>query len=92
VLRNKAIWLPNQVWATDITYSKVNGSQVYLACIIDWYSRKVLAWRVLNTLDAAFCVSVLEEALSVWGFPAIFNSDQGSQFTSEAFTRVASSA
>ncbi|MDR2095386.1 MAG: DDE-type integrase/transposase/recombinase [Treponema sp.] len=66
--------MQHQVWATDITYITVNGSQVYLACILDWYSRKVLTWRVSNTLDAAFCVSVLEEALSVWGVPAIFNN------------------
>ncbi len=88
LLRGKAIWLPNQVWATDITYIKLKGGYVYLAAIIDLYSRKVLSWRVSNTMDAEFCVAALEEAIAIWGVPAIFNTDQGSQFTSEAFVRV----
>jgi putative transposase len=88
LLRDKVIWLPNQVWATDITYIKVTGGHVYLVCIIDLYGRKVLSWRVSNMLDAVCCVPVLEEGCSVWGIPGIFNSDQGSEFTSEAFTRV----
>lgn len=85
LLRGKKIWLPNQVWAADITYIKVSGCYVYLMCIIDLFSRKILSWRLSNTLDAAFCVSALEEAIAVWGVPAIFNTDQGSQFTSDAF-------
>jgi putative transposase len=74
------------VWATDITYIRLQGGYVYLTAIIDLYSRKVLSWRVSNTMDAEFCVSALEEALELWGTPAIFNTDQGSQFTSDAFT------
>lgn len=88
LLKNKVIALPNQVWSTDITYIKVNGSNVYLAAIIDLYSRKVLSWRLSNTMDTHFCIEVLEEALHLYGTPAIFNTDQGSQFTSEAFTDV----
>jgi putative transposase len=86
LLRGKAIWLPNQVWATDITYIKLSGGYVYLVAIIDLFSRKVLSWRVSNTLDAEFCVAALEEAIARYGIPAIFNTDQGCQFTSEAFT------
>jgi putative transposase len=86
LLRDKAIWLPNQVWATDITYIKLGTGYAYLVAIIDLYSRKVLAWRVSNTLDAEFCVAALEEAIARYGIPAIFNTDQGCQFTSEAFT------
>ena len=85
LLRGKHIWLPNQVWATDITYIKLKGGNVYLVAIIDLYSRKILSWRVSNTMDAEFCVSALEEAIALWGEPAIFNTDQGSQFTSDAF-------
>ena len=88
LLRGKAIWLPNQVWATDITYIKLKGGYVYLAAIIDLYSRKVLSWRVSNTMDAEFCVAALEEAIAIWGVPAIFNTDQGSQFTSNTFTQI----
>lgn len=86
LLRDKAIWLPNQVWATDITYIKLAIGYAYLVAVIDLYSRKVLAWRVSNTLDAEFCVAALEEAINRYGIPAIFNTDQGCQFTSEAFT------
>lgn len=88
LLKDKAIWLPNQVWATDITYIKIPGGYVYLAAIIDLYSRKVLAWRVSNTLDAEFCVAALEDAIALYGVPAIFNTDQGCQFTSDAFTQT----
>ena len=84
LLRGKSIWLANQVWATDITYIRLKGGYVYLVAIIDLYSRKVLSWRVSNTMDAEFCVSALEEAIAIWGEPAIFNTDQGSQFTSDA--------
>ena len=86
LLKNKDIWLPNQVWATDITYIKLSGGYVYLTAIIDLFSRKVLSWRLSNTLDTEFCVSALEDAISTYGVPAIFNTDQGTQFTSEAFT------
>jgi putative transposase len=88
LLRGKGIWLPNQVWATDITYIKLAGGDVYLAAIIDIYSRKILAWRVSNTLDAEFCIAALEEAIALYGIPAIFNTDQGCQFTSDAFIAV----
>jgi putative transposase len=77
---------PNQVWSTDITYVRLSRGFVYLVAVIDWYSRKVLAWRVSNTLDSGFCVDCLRQALRAYGNPEIFNSDQGSQFTSDAFT------
>lgn len=88
LLRNLTIDRPNQVWATDITYIPMPRGFLYLVVIMDWYSRKALSWRLSNTLDAGFCVEALEEALAVYGAPEIFNSDQGSQFTSEAFTSV----
>ena len=76
---------PNQVWAADITYIPMASGLLYLAAIMDWYSRYVVAWNLSNTLDAQFCVEALEEALEK-GRPDVFNTDQGSQFTSEAFT------
>ena len=85
LLGGMEITRPNQVWATDITYIPKARGFLYLVAIIDWYSRYVLAWRLSNTLDADFCVDALEEALSK-GKPEIFNTDQGSQFTGEAFT------
>jgi putative transposase len=88
LLRGMNIWLPNQVWASDITYIKLSGGHVYLVTIIDLYSRKILSWRVSNTMDAQFCVSALEEAIALYGVPGIFNTDQGSQFTSDAFVSV----
>jgi len=88
LLRNVAITRPNQVWSTDITYIRTKAGFVYLTAVLDWYSRKVLSWRVSNTLDSSFCVEALEEALKKYGTPEIFNTDQGSQFTSEAFTSV----
>lgn len=88
LLQGKTIWLPNQVWASDITYIKLSGGYVYLVTIIDLYSRKILSWRVSNTMDAQFCVSALEEAIAHYGVPGIFNTDQGSQFTSDAFVSV----
>lgn len=88
LLAGKVISFPNQVWATDITYIKLAGGHVYLIAIIDLYSRKVLSWRISNTMDADFCVSALEEAIATYGVPAMFNTDQGCQFTSEAFTGV----
>jgi putative transposase len=85
LLKGKKIWLPNQVWASDITYVRLSGGYVYLVAIIDLYSRKVLSWRLSNTMDTEFCVEALKEAMMIYGVPAIFNTDQGSQFTSAAF-------
>ena len=76
----------NQVWAMDITYVRMHKGWLYLCAVVDWYSRKVLAWRLSNTMDVQFCVDAVQEAISRWGTPAIFNTDQGSQFTSDAFT------
>ena len=87
-LRGVAVTRPNQVWSTDITYIRLAHGFAYLVAIIDWYSRRVLAWRLSNTLEAGFCVDCLEDALRVQGRPAVFNTDQGSQFTSAAFTGV----
>ncbi len=88
LLRNLKIDRPNQVWATDITYIPMARGFVYLVAVMDWYSRRVLSWRLSNTLDSHFCVTALEEAITKYGAPEIFNTDQGSQFTSEDFTRV----
>lgn len=86
LLRGLEINRPNQVWATDITYIPMNKGFVYLTVIMDWYSRRILSWRLSNSLDSSFCVDALEEALYRYGKPEIFNSDQGSQYTSDAFT------
>ena len=86
LLRGMQIDQANQVWATDITYLPLSKGYVYLVAIMDWASRKVLSWRLSNTLDTSFCLDALEEAIEQFGCPEIFNSDQGSQFTSEAFT------
>ncbi len=88
LLRGVDIVRPNQVWSTDITYIRLPRGFVYLVAIIDWYSRKVLSWRLSNTMDAGFCVDCLEEAIKLYGTPVIFNTDQGSQFTSDVFTGV----
>jgi putative transposase len=88
LLRGVAVTRPNQVWSTDLTYIRLARGFAYLVAIIDWYSRKVLAWRISNSMDASFCVDCLEDALRHHGKPEVFNSDQGSQFTSEAFTGV----
>ncbi|WP_425465761.1 IS3 family transposase [Oceanispirochaeta crateris] len=88
LLKGKRILFPNQVWATDMTYLKINNNFVYLVAVLDLYSRKVLSWRISNTMDVSFCVDALEEALMQYGIPAIFNTDQGSQFTSDAFVGV----
>jgi putative transposase len=88
LLRGMTIDRSNQVWAMDITYIPMARGFVYLAAVIDWFSRRVLAWRLSITMEAAFCVEALEEALARHGRPEIFNTDQGSQFTSEAFTGV----
>lgn len=86
LLRNLEINRPNQVWATDITYIPMRYGFLYLVAIMDWYSRKVLSWRLSNTQDTQFCVEALEDALKHYGTPEIFNTDQGSQFTSHLFT------
>lgn len=88
LLRGVAVTRPNQVWSTDITDIRLAHGFAYLVAIIDGYSRRVLAWRLSNTLEAGFCVDCLEDALRVHGRPAVFNTDQGSQFTSAAFTGV----
>ncbi len=88
LLRKLAIVRVNQVWAADITYIPMARGFAYLAAIIDWLSRRVLAWRLSNTLETAFCVDALHEALARFGQPEIFNTDQGAQFTSEDFTSV----
>jgi putative transposase len=88
LLRGLAVDRPNHVWSADITYVRLARGFVYLVAVIDWYSRKVLAWRVSNTLDSGFCVDCLGQALRDFGLPDIFNSDQGCQFTSEAFTEA----
>ncbi len=86
LLRGKNIDRPNQVWAADITYIPMSRGFMYLVAVMDWHSRKVLSWRISNTLDADFCVEALSEALAIYGPPEIFNTDQGAQFTSRAFT------
>jgi len=86
LLRGVDVIRPNQVWSTDITYIRLLHGFVYLVAVIDWYSRKVLAWRLSNTMDAGFCVDCLEEAIKNYGAPEVFNTDQGSQFTSASFT------
>ena len=88
LLRGLKIDRPNQVWAMDITYIPMARGFVYLAAVIDWYSRRVLSWRVSITLDTAFCTEAVEDALQHHGKPEIFNTDQGCQFTSEAFTSL----
>jgi putative transposase len=86
LLRGLAVERPNQVWAMDITYIPMARGFVYLAAVVDWFSRRVLAWRLSITLEVDFCVEAVEEALARHGRPEIFNTDQGSQFTSAAFT------
>jgi len=88
LLRGMTVTRPNQVWAMDITYIPMARGFVYLAVVLDWFSRRVLAWRLSITMEAAFCVEALEEALARHGKPDIFNTDQGSQFTGAAFTGV----
>jgi putative transposase len=88
LLRDLCIEHANHVWATDICYIPMAKGFMYLVAIMDWHSRRVLSWRVSNTLDTDFCIEALEEALQRFGAPEIFNTDQGAQFTSEAFTGV----
>ena len=87
LLRGLEVRSPNQVWATDITYIPMKKGFLYLIAVIDWFSRKVLSWRLSNTMDTGFCIESLEEALKNHGRPEIFNTDQGSQFTSLEFTQ-----
>ena len=88
LLRDLRVGRANQVWATDVCYIPMAKGFMYLVAIMDWHTRRVLSWRVSNTLDTDFCIEALEEALQRYGAPEIFNTDQGSQFTSEAFTGV----
>lgn len=88
LLKDLTIDRPNQVWATDVTYLPMKDGWLYLVAIMDWYSRKVLAWRVSNTIDTGFCVEALTEALEKHGTPEVFNTDQGATFTANAFTSV----
>ncbi len=88
LLRHLDINRPNQVWATDITYIPMERGFVYLVAIMDWHSRKVLSWKLSNSMDTSFCIEALEEAMGKYGKPEIFNTDQGSQFTSDDFTQV----
>ena len=88
LLRDLTIDRSNQVWCSDITYIPMRKGFLYLVAIMDWHSRKVLSWRLSNTMETDFCVAALEEALEKYGIPDIFNTDQGSQFTSFAFTNV----
>ena len=88
VLRGHAIDASNEVWAADITYIPMARGHVYVVAIMDWHRRRVLAWRLSNTLDAGFCVDASQDELQRFGKPTIFNTDQGSQFTSEAFLNV----
>ena len=92
LLRNMIIDRPNQVWCADITYIPMRRGFLYLVAVMDWATRRVLSWRLSNTMDAEFCVVALEEALARFGRPEIFNSDQGSQFTSPRFTEVLTEA
>ena len=88
LLRGLSITRPNHVWSTDVTYCRLPCGFMYLTAVIDWYSRKVLAWRLSNSLYSSFCVDCLEEAIRKYGTPEIFNTDQGVQYTSDAFTSV----
>jgi putative transposase len=92
LLGNLNITQPDHVWCADITYIRLHRGFAYLVAVMDWYSRCVLAWELSNTLDASFCVEALERALACGRCPAIFNTDQGSQFTSEAFAQVLTKA
>jgi putative transposase len=88
LLRNLVVDRPNQVWAMDISYIPMARGFVYLCAVVDWFSRRILSWRLSITMDSSFCVDAVEEALAAHGRPEIFNTDQGSQFTSEAFTAL----
>jgi putative transposase len=90
LLRGLTIDRANQVWAIDITYIPMARGFVYLAAVMDWFTRRILAWRLSNTMEASFCIDAVEEALAQYGSPQIFNTDQGSQFTSAQFTGLLS--
>ena len=92
LLRDLMIERPNQVWCADITYIPMRRGFLYLVAVMDWFSRKVLAWRVSNTMEADFCIEAVKEAIRRFGVPDIFNTDQGSQFTSPRFTAVLTQA
>jgi len=85
LLRNKMISFPNQVWSIDITYIKMSHGHMYLTAVIDWYSRKIVGWELSDTLDTQPVLKAVQDAVRQWGIPAILNSDQGSQFTSEEY-------
>lgn len=85
LLKNKAIQFSNQVWATDITYIRTDDGMLYFTAVIDLFSRKILSWRLSNTMEVGFCLDVVEEAVTRYGIPSIFNCDQGSQYTSKEF-------
>ena len=88
LLRGLIIDRPNQVWCTDITYIPMQAGFLYVIAIMDWYSRKVLSWRISNTMEVGFCMEALQDALGKYPAPEIFNTDQGSQFTSQSFTGI----
>jgi putative transposase len=88
LLRGLMIDQPNHVWATDITYIPMARGFVYLAAVMDWFARRILAWRLSNTMEASFCIDAVDEAIAKHGCPQIFNTDQGSQFTSTEFTSM----
>ena len=92
LLRNLVIDRPNHVWCADITYIPMRRGFLYLVAIMDWASRRVLAWRLSNTMDADFCIEALEEAMARHGRPEIFNTDQGGQFTTPRFTDILTDA
>jgi len=87
LLKNKNIFLPNQVWAVDITYIKMGKKHMYMTAIIDWYSRFIVGWALSDTLETAPVLDAVKQAIETYGYPAIINSDQGSQFTSDDYTR-----
>jgi putative transposase len=88
LLRHLDIVRPNQVWASDITYIPTRQGHCYLVAVMDWYTRRVLSWRISNSMDSRFCIEAVEEAIAKFGLPGIFNTDQGSQFTDDDFTKV----
>ena len=88
LLRNLTVDRPNRVWACDITYIPIEGGFLYLCAVIDWHSRAVLAWELSNTMDVSFCITTLNRALTKYGAPEIFNTDQGAQFTAADFTAI----
>jgi putative transposase len=90
LLKNRLVTAPNQVWAMDITYIPMAKGYCYLAAVLDWFTRRVLSWRLSITMEASFCIEAVEEALDKHGRPEIFNTDQGSQFTGRAFTGLLS--